>query len=77
MLLNVINAEYINDYKIKVFFDNGLSKIVDLKNTIFNDNRKIFEPLRNIDFFKNFSIKLNTITWENELDLAPEYLFDL
>ena len=77
MLLNVINAEYINDYKIKVFFDNGLSKIVDLKNTIFNDNRKIFEPLRNIDFFKNFFIKLNTITWENELDLAPEYLFDL
>jgi len=77
MLLNVINAEYINDYKINVFFDNGFNKIVDLKNTIFNDNRKIFEPLKNIDFFKKFSIKLNTITWENELDLAPEYLLDL
>ncbi len=77
MLLNVIKAEYINDYKINVFFDNGFNKIVDLKNTIFNDNRKIFEPLKNIDFFKKFSIKLNTITWENELDLAPEYLLDL
>ncbi len=77
MLLNVINAEYINDYKIKVFFDNGFNKVVDLNNTIFNDNRKIFEPLKNIDFFKKFSIKLNTISWDNELDLAPEYLLDL
>ena len=46
MLVSIIQAKYLTAYKIALQFDNGESGIVDLKQTIFNDHRKIFEPLR-------------------------------
>lgn len=77
MLLNITKANYIGDYCIELSFNDGTHKIVNLKATIFNDRRKIFESLQDINYFKNFTIKHNTITWANELDLAPEYLYEL
>ena len=77
MNISVTKAEYVKEYSILLNFDNGEKGIVDLKSTIFDDKRKIFEPLRNVDFFKNFSLDSWTINWENELDLAPEFLYDL
>ena len=59
MILNVISAEYAGDYKVKLLFDNGVKKLVDLKDTIFTDRRAIFEPLKQKDFFKNNYYYLN------------------
>jgi hypothetical protein len=77
MILNVIYAEYKEGYKVFLTFNNGESVIIDLKDTLLNDSRKIFIPLRDYDYFKNFKIRLNTITWENEADFAPEFLLEL
>ena len=77
MILNVKNAEYINGYKVFLTFNNGESVLADLEGTIFSDTRRIFIPLRNIDYFKSFKIYLNTITWDNEADFAPEFLLEL
>ncbi|HZK08767.1 MAG TPA: DUF2442 domain-containing protein [Bacteroidales bacterium] len=77
MLLNVVKADYKKQYQIHLEFNNGETVSVNLKEVVFNDHRKIFEPLRDIGYFKKFSITLNTIAWENKLDLAPEFLLDL
>ena len=77
MILNVKNAEYINGYKVFLTFNNGESVLADLENTVFSDTRRIFIPLRDIDYFKSFKIYLNTITWDNEADFAPEFLLEL
>jgi len=29
------------------------------------------------DYFKDFSLQLNTICWKNEAGLAPEFLLEL
>ncbi len=29
------------------------------------------------DYFKRFSIPFNTIEWENGVDFAPEYLYEI
>jgi hypothetical protein len=77
MLLEVITAKYIQDYRVFLKFNNGFETIVDLEETLLNDKRKIFKPLLNKKYFENFSIRLNTICWENEADFAPEFLYDL
>ena len=77
MLLSVSDAKHLEEYKIKVFFNNGIIKMVDLKKVLFEENRKIFFALRDLNYFKNFQIHLNTIVWENEADFAPEFLLSL
>lgn len=74
MFLEVLKAEYIGGYKIKLWFNNHKTKVVDLYSSL---NGVVFEPLKNIDFFRRFSIKYNTIEWENGADFAPEYLYEL
>ncbi len=75
MFLHVTIAEYISDYKIKVTFNNGHSGIVDLKEYL---DGEIFEPLKEIERFKNFRVdpETETIVWDNGADLAPEFLFE-
>ncbi len=76
-LLHIIKAEYIGDYKIRLSFNDGYSGVADLQEKINNDHRKIFEPLKDKVFFKTFKNHFGTIEWENGLDLAPEFLYDL
>jgi hypothetical protein len=77
MILNVINAEYKVGYKVFLTFNNQESVLVDLEDTLLKDPRRIFIPLRDIEYFKTFKIRLNTITWDNGADFAPEYLLEL
>lgn len=74
MFFEVVKAEYLDSYKVKLLFNTGEVKVVDLSQSL---NGSVFLPLRNIDFFKSFTIKFNTIEWSNGADFAPEYLYDL
>jgi hypothetical protein len=73
MFLEVVKAEYLNDYCIKLWFNNQVVKVVDLANSL---NVEVFRPLKDLEYFKRFTIKFNTIEWENGADLAPEYLYE-
>ena len=74
MILNVVKADYINDFKIKVLFNDGLEKIVDLKNYINSKKHPFFQPLKNVNEFKKFQVH-RTLVWDNGADIAPEYLY--
>ena len=74
MFTEVVKAEYVDGYRVKLWFKNNVTKVVDLKPSLKGE---VFEPLKDIDFFKRFTVKYNTIEWENGADFAPEYLFDL
>ena len=70
--------EYIKEYKIKIRFNDGTEKIVDLKDKVFNDHRTVFKALQDINLFKKvrFNPEADTIEWPNGADLAPEFLYD-
>ena len=74
MLLQVKKAHYLQDYKLHLQFNDGTEGDIDLKETIFEDNRMIFKQLRVVEKFKEFKVALNTVCWLNDLDLAPEYV---
>ena len=74
MFTEVVRAEYVNNYTIKLWFNNKVTKVVDLLPSL---KGIVFEPLKDIDYFKRFKIKYNTLEWENGADFAPEYLISL
>lgn len=76
MIIGVTYAEYISGYKLKITFDNNVSKIVDLSASL---NGKIFLPLKSIDYFKQFKVnkEIETITWSNGADFSPEFLYEI
>ena len=74
MFLEISEATYIEDYKIELQFNNGETCLVDLENEL---NGTVFNPLKDKNNFRKFSIVFNTIEWENGADFAPEYLYDL
>jgi hypothetical protein len=74
MFLEVSKAVYIDNYNIALTFNNGETKVVDLENEL---NGEVYKPLREVEYFKNFQIKFNTIEWANGADYAPEYLYEI
>ena len=74
MFLEVKKADYITDYKLRLEFNEGTVMSVDLEHDLTG---KVFEPLKNKEYFKAFSVKYNTIEWDNGADFAPEYLFEI
>ena len=73
MFIEIIKAEYISVYKLRLWFNNGAVKDVDLSDSLRGN---VFVPLQDKEFFKRFSIRFNTIEWENGADFAPEYLYE-
>ena len=73
-LLWVTKAEYADEYKLLLTFSNRMEKCVDLKDSLYGE---VFEPLRDVEKFKRFSLSDWTVEWENGADFAPEYLLGL
>jgi hypothetical protein len=73
----ITEAKHLKSYEIWIKFNDGVEGILDLEPTITNDHREIFRELKDEDQFKRFRVDADTIVWENGLDLAPEYLYDL
>lgn len=73
-LIKVVKARYIEGYKIEFQFNDGKIKTIDLSTEIYGE---VFEPLKDIEIFKKFSLNPFTIEWENGADFAPEYLYQI
>ena len=73
-LLKVTDAKYMEDYKIELTFNDGVRKIVDLKDELWGE---VFEPINDLHKFKNFKLNPFTIEWENGADFAPEFLYEI
>ena len=76
-MIYITDATYVNDYKIHLQFNDEQEGVVDLKDAIYNDHRAIFQELKDLKIFKNFRLDMDTIVWNNGLDLAPEFLHSL
>lgn len=74
LLIKVEQVEYVSDYQLRLTFSDGLTGTVDLKDEIWGE---VFEPLKDINYFKNFTQDRWTIGWDCGADFAPEFLHAL
>ncbi|MBI4796622.1 MAG: DUF2442 domain-containing protein [Deltaproteobacteria bacterium] len=75
MYVDVIAATYAGDYKLYVTFADGKAGVVDFSGYIQKGG--VFARLKDVEYFKKFEVnqELGVITWNNEVDIAPETLY--
>ncbi len=74
MILHIVEARYVAGHRIDLRFNDGTSGEVDLSGSLTGP---IFEPLREVEYFREFIIEGHTLSWPNGADFAPEYLHEL
>ncbi len=76
MYFDIVDAEYIRDYEIKLKFADASEGTVDLSSYIDKDT--VFRAFQDLGYFRNFQIEYGTLVWgQGELDLAPETLYTI
>ncbi len=75
MYYDVVEAKYIEDYKLELTFENGKKGIVDLRGYIQRGG--VFSHFSKIEYFKRFYInkELGVLCWPDDVDIAPETLY--
>lgn len=74
MILHVTDAKYLENYKVEVSFNDGRKGIADLSDILYGP---VFTSLKDKSMFSQLKVDktLETITWPNGADLAPEYIY--
>ena len=75
-MLGITSVSLEDDYTIYVEFNDGKKGIINLKNELEKDHRPIIHELLDLELFKTVKIKFDTLSWDNGVDIAPEYLYD-
>jgi hypothetical protein len=75
MIFDVIDAKHIDDYNLKITFENGRKGIVDFSE--FAKNGGVFNRFKKKNYFLKFFVNkdLGTICWPGGVDIAPETLY--
>ena len=72
----VTEARHVAGHKIKVRFEDGQTKLVDLGSHL---DGPIFEPLRDPAYFRRFTVnsEIDTVVWPNNADFSPDFLYEI
>lgn len=73
MYLAVKTVQAIDNYNLILTFENGEKRLFDMNPYL---DKEIFKALRDISKFNSVRLSFDTIEWENEADLDPEFLYE-
>lgn len=69
----VKNVEAHSDYTLLLTFENGEEKVYNARPLL---SKEIYAPLRSLPFFLQAKAFCGTVTWNDDIDIAPEHLYD-
>lgn len=73
IILHIIEIVPLNDYKLRVTFQNGETKIYDFKPLL---DKPAFKPLLDQAKFKRVKLSHGVPTWDEEnVDISPETIY--
>lgn len=62
-----------DDYTLILFYENNEKRIFDVKPLL---NRPPFNKLNDLDIFFSVKTSFDSIEWENEIDIDPEFIYE-
>jgi hypothetical protein len=65
MVIAILNAKYINDYKINFSFSDGTEKTIDFSNFLSNARNPMTRKYLDKELFRKFSIEYGDIIWND------------
>ena len=72
--LEITKEEYLEGYRLLVWFNDGAIKVIDLTGYLHKPH---LAPLKEFGRIRRFQLDLGTIIWDGEIDIAPEYLYNI
>jgi hypothetical protein len=78
MLIRIKSVEYLCDYKLKILFSDGKTKVIDFASWL-REKSEYLLPLCDIRYFKKVQMdEFNyTICWPNGADFCPDVLYEV
>jgi len=73
---SVCRVEYETGYRLRLAFDDGSVKVVDLARHL---DGEVFEPLRDVTLFRTARLNadIDTVVWKNGADMSPDFLYEI
>jgi hypothetical protein len=70
----VTEVQYESNYELRLRFDDGSVRIVDLQNHL---DGRVFQPLKDLARFRTARLNpdLDTVVWDNGADMSPDFLY--
>jgi len=68
-IFEIRRVEYIQDYKLRLYFNDGKEQIIDFKPFFLKSLNPMIRKYLNLNEFKNFSVEYGDLFW-NDYDLC-------
>ena len=72
-MIKIVDVKPLENYELLLEFDNGEKKIKDMKPYL---NKGVFSKLKDKDFFNTVKISFSTVSWDGEIDMDAENLYN-
>ena len=69
----VAQVEPRKDYSMLLTFENGERRVFDARPLL---KKRLCAELNDINFFMQAKAMYGTVVWNDEIDIAPEYLYE-
>ena len=76
MSRRIKKVQYLEGYSLKLLFDDGKSKMVDLAD-IVGRGQNLIAQLKDIEYFKKVKCDGFSVVWPNGIDLCPDVLYKM
>ncbi len=72
-MIKIVSVEPLDDYKVLLTFSNNEKRIKDMKPYL---DKGVFKKLKDKNFFNSVHISFDTISWDYEIDICPDTLYE-
>lgn len=76
MSRRIKKVQYLEGYSLKLLFDDGKNKVVDLAD-IVRKGQNLIAQLKDIEYFKKVKCDGFSVVWPNGIDLCPDVLYKI